>query len=107
MAQKVVLLTYVITTNRTKEHAWTQKDSAIYQHFKECSGWNHITGLLCMDSEPVDVRQLQINTVQNNIKVIGRSDNWQTLAFLETLAIKDRNPSLNSGIKAAKELSLF
>ena len=64
-------------------------------------------GLLCMNTEPVDVRQLQVNTVQSNIKVIGRSDNWQTLAFLETLAIKDRKPSLNSGLKAAKELSLF
>ena len=60
-----------------------------------------------MESEPVDARQLQINAVRNNIKVIGKSDNWQTLAFLETLAIKDRKPSLNSGLKAAKELSLF
>ena len=93
--------------NRTREHAWNQKDSAIYQHFKECSGWKHITGLLCMESEPVDAHQLQINAVRNNIKVIGKSDNWQTLAFLETLAIKDRKPSLNSGLKAAKELNLF
>ena len=57
-----------------------------------------------MDDVTPDRRELQISTVRENTKVIRRADNWQTLAFKESLAIKDRRPSLNNGIKAAKEL---
>ena len=94
--------------NRTKQHAWTQKDSAIYKHFNKCEGWAHIKGVLQCDSElMVDDKELQINTVQSNTKVISRADNWQTLAFKESLKIKEKKPSLNNGIKAAKDLCLF
>ena len=93
--------------NRTKEHAWSQKDSAILKHFHKCEGWKHITGLLGLDEESIDVRELQINNVRQNIQVTKRADHWQTLAFKESLAIKDRKPSLNNGVKAAKDLCLF
>ena len=33
--------------------------------------------------------------------------NWLKLAFLESLAIKEHSPELNSGIKSCKDLSLF
>ena len=52
-------------------------------------------------------KELQMNTVQNNTKIISRADNWQTLAFKESLKIKEKKPSLNNGIKAAKDLCLF
>ena len=106
-AEKYIGKTESTLFNRTKEHAWCQKDSAIYQHFEQCEGWSHIKGLLSMDDVDTDRRELQISTVRENTKVIRRADNWQTLAFKESLAIKDRKPSLNNGIKAAKELCLF
>ena len=106
-AEKYIGKTESTLFNRTKEHAWCQKDSAIYQHFEQCDGWSHIKGLLSMDDVDTDRRELQISTVRENTKVIRRADNWQTLAFKESLAIKDRKPSLNNGIKAAKELCLF
>ena len=106
-AEKYIGKTESTLYNRTKEHGWCQKDSAICQHFKDCNGWRHIKGLLSIGEETLDDRELQITTVRNNIKVIKRADHWQTLAFKESLAIKDRKPSLNNGIKAAKDLCLF
>ena len=95
--------------NRTREHAWNQKDSAIFQHFQRCDRWHHIKGLhgINEDEGATNTRELQINAVRNNIKVIRRSDNWLTLAFKESLAIKDRKPTLNHGVKASKDLCLF
>ena len=94
--------------NRTKQHAWIQKDSAIYRHFNKCEGFLHIKGLLqCNSDIKVDDKDLQINMVQSNTKIISRAENWQTLAFKESLKIKEKNPSLNHGIKAAKDLCLF
>ena len=106
-AEKYIGKTESTLFNRTKEHAWGQKDSAIFKHFHQCEGWKHITGLLSLDEESIDKRELQINTVRDNIKVIRRADHWQNLAFKESLAIKERKPSLNNGIKAAKDLCLF
>ena len=70
-------------------------------------GLAQMKGLLQLDTEMVDVKQLQINTVRDNTKIIGRSDNWRTLAFKESLKIKDKKPSLNNGVKATKDLCLF
>ena len=106
-AEKYIGKTESTLQNRTREHAWSQKDSAVHQHFNSCNGWDHIKGLLSIDDEPIDIREMQISAVRDNIKVIGRADHWQTLAFKESLAIKDRKPSLNNGIKAAKDLCLF
>ena len=93
--------------NRTGEHGWSQKDSAVYKHFGDCAGWAHIKGIMELDTDPVDDRVLQVQTVRDNTKILSRSDNWRVLAFKESLAIKERKPSLNHGIKAAKELCLF
>ena len=95
--------------NRTKEHGWTQKDSAIRKHFDTCKGWKEITGLLQIfdQDDPVDKMSLQINSVRENTQIIRRSNNWLTLAFQESLAIKELKPELNKGLKSCKELSLF
>ena len=91
--------------NRTKEHGWSQKDSAINKHFKTCRGWKEIIGLLQIFDPDVDEMQLQINSVRENTKIIRRSKNyWLTLAFHESLAIKELKPELNKG--SCKELVL-
>ena len=81
--------------------------SSTFINVKE--GWKHITGLLSMEEEEelIDKWELQINTTRDNIKVIRRADHWRNLVLKESLAIKERKPSLNNGIKAVKDLCLF
>jgi hypothetical protein len=93
--------------NRTNEHGWSDKKSAINRHFHTCSGWQHIVGLLQMNDEEVDQMALQINAVRENTKIIKKTDNWLKLAFLESILIKENQPELNKGIKSCKELALF
>ena len=47
------------------------------------------------------------NAVINNSKIIHRHNNYYQLEFLEAYYIKQRNPSINYGIRSSKELSLF
>ena len=93
--------------NRTKEHGWNQKDSAIFQHLNDCEAWKDIADLFQIDGYQIDERQFRINCVRDNIEIIRRSDNWLILSFLESLAIKDHKPGLNRGLKSCKDLSLF
>ena len=93
--------------NRTKQHGWVQKDSAIRKHFHSCEGWREIVGLFQMEGDTIDTMPFQINTVRDHTEIIGRSKNWLTLAFRESLAIKQFNPELNKGLKSCKDLSLF
>ena len=93
--------------NRTKQHGWTDKDSAISKHFRACQGWEEIVGMLSIEGEEADHRNLQINTVRDNTRILKRSEIWLKLAFLEALAIKENSPELNSGIRSCKDLVLF
>ena len=45
--------------------------------------------------------------VLQNTHIIDKNNNWSQLCCLESLYIKRRNPMLNVGIKATKELVLF
>ena len=93
--------------NRTKEHGWSDKQSAVNKHFQHCSSWKEIVGLFEIFGSEVDQMQFQINAVRENTKILKKSDNWLKLAFHESLSIKDHKPELNHGIKSCKELSLF
>ena len=93
--------------NRTKQHGWCDKKSAVYNHLGSCPHWNEIVGLLQINGEAIDTMNLQINAVRDNTEIIRRSDNWLKLAFLESLCIKEYRPELNSGIKSCKDLALF
>ena len=93
--------------NRTKEHGWSDKKSAVFKHFEQCSAWKEIVDLFQIDGEEVDSMQFQINSVRENTKIIRKTDNWLKLAFLESLAIKEYKPELNKGIRSCKELALF
>ena len=63
--------------------------------------------LFQMEGDTIDTMPFQINTVRDHTEIIGRSKNWLTLAFRESLAIKEFNPELNKGLKSCKDLSLF
>ena len=106
-SQKYIGKTETTLFKQTKEHGWQQQDSAVLEHFKECNGWHHITKMFECMRKAVDKKEIQINNVRRNVKILHRSDNWLKLAFLESLAIKEHRPPLNTGIKATKELCLF
>ena len=94
--------------NRTCQHAWTQKDSSIFKHFRTCPEWQDLVGFLEMGGDvEVDRKELQTTTVQENTKVIASSKNFLTLDFRESIEIKHRNPELNKGLKSCKDLALF
>ena len=93
--------------NRTKQHGWSQKDSAVHRHFSCCEGWKAVVGMFQIEGEEVDQTLFQVNAVRDNTKIIRRSANWLTLAFRESLAIKHLKPELNKGLKSCKELRLF
>ena len=93
--------------NRTREHGWRHKDSAIRKHFGTCSHWKDIVQLFQMDGSEIDKMTFQINCVRDNTEIIKRSDNWLQLSFLEALAIKEQKPELNRGLKSCKDLQLF
>ena len=59
-------------------------------------------------SRPLTLRYLR-NLIFNNFRILHshRSDNINELLIMEALYIKFKNPELNSGLKASKELSLF
>ena len=96
--------------NRTKEHGWSDKQSAVNKHFQHCSSWKEIVGLFEIFGSEVDQMQFQINAVRENTKILKKSDNWLKLAFHESLSIKDHKPELenekrrieNSGAKVQR-----
>ena len=75
--------------NRTKQHGWSQPDSAIRKHFDHCEAWKDIVGMFQTEGLEIDKINFQINCVRENTEVINRSDNWLKLSFLESLAIKE------------------
>ena len=92
---------------RTKEHGWTQKSSAIFKHLSECDQFQHIVSLYGLGGVDLDMGDFQTSFVRDNTSILYKCDNWQKLAFMEGLAIKDLKPVLNDGLKAAKTPQLF
>ena len=92
---------------RTEQHGWEQKESAIFKHFSCCQGYQDIKNQNLSSDNDEARKTFQINTIRNNTIVLCSNNNWLTLAFLESLSIKELNPELNEGIKAAKKLYLF
>ena len=53
------------------------------------------------------VNNFDINQIRSNTIVLDKADNWNELLFKEVLLIKSHKPSLNTALKASKELQLF
>ena len=54
-----------------------------------------------------DHRDININVVKNNVRIIDSHRNWNALLYKEAIRIKELKPLLNIGLKASKELGLF
>ena len=54
-----------------------------------------------------DKRIYSVATVKENINITDRARRWDILLFKEPPHIKEKNPTLNNGLKTSKELRLF
>ena len=108
---------YVGKTERTLldrviEHAYKDKDSFVGDHLCSCVHANYFINLLSIDLNhksniKIIPKELKLNIVRNNIKIIDRAKRWDELLVKEALAIKSKNPTLNKGLKASHQLHLF
>ena len=101
---------------RRAEHSWIDKDSAVFNHRNECIGVQHmfeigkLTPSLPTNNiidDDFDLRSSRINLTQINTRIIDRHKNWNVLLFKEKSKIKETKPTLNTVLKASKELQLF
>ena len=59
------------------------------------------------DVTTLDHRDININIVKNNVRIIDSHRNWNVLLYEEAIKIKELKSLLNNGLKASKELDLF
>lgn len=102
---------------RLSEHTNPAK-SSVGQHFHNCENLQHIVSLhFAFDRlynnltlTDLDVSTFISNLVINNSRILHTTNSRTSsnfLLLLEALYIKYHSPSLNSGLKASKELNLF
>ena len=74
-----------ILQERCMEHRWKDKNSAILTHINDCDGVKHIKNLMFINTPlfadviTPDHRDININTVKNNVQVIDSHKNWNVL----------------------------
>ena len=52
-------------------------------------------------------RNFSIHALQDHIKILDNDQNWNELLYKEALNIERKDPSLNKGLKASRQLRLF
>ena len=90
---------------RTREHCF--KDSAIASHIDECTHFKHIIDIHNIHNDDVIEKEFILNQIRTNTNIIDQSENWNILLYKEALHIKERKPSLNTGVRASREMLLF
>ena len=109
---------YIGKTERTLhkhciDHAWKDKNSAIRTHINEREGNIHMKNLMFINTSlngyvtTPDHRDININSVNNNVQIIDCHRNWNALLYEEALKIKELKPLLNNGLRTSKKLHLF
>ena len=94
-------------TTRLDEHARGNSDSAIHQHLTSCSHYGELLDLYKLFYGDIDIFKHFINTILDNTIILDSHTHWLKLLFLEAYYIKLYNPSLNTGVRASRELQLF
>ena len=98
---------------RCIQHTWSDKDRVDRAYIHECDGIKHIKNLMFLNISvdgnvtTPDHRDININIVKNNVRIIDFHSNWNVLLYKEAIKTKELKPLLNIGLKASKELNLF
>ena len=87
-------------------------DQPIHQHLSFCMDFNYIVQLFKVPENDnnchlVDQNQNLAGAAMNNVTIVDTNHNWSQLEFLEAYYIKTRDPAINVGLIASKELQLF
>ena len=102
---------------RTKEHASTDAESPMKSHLQTCCHFQHLYDIMSIsenlfqddvifETEP-SFPKFATNSIQSGVKILDTDSNWNQLLYKEALWIERSNPSLNSGLKASRQLKLF
>ena len=59
------------------------------------------------EEERVNRRNFAIQSLQEHIKILDSDRRWNELLYKEALNIERKDPSLNKGLKASRQLKLF
>ena len=106
---------YVGKTNccfgKRMDEQGTRADQPLHQHLSKCSDFNYLVGLHNLPrSKGRGIASLDshiFQAVKQNAKVVARSDDWLTLAYMEPLFAKKLNATINHGERAMRSLNLF
>ena len=76
--------------NRIKRHGWRQKDGAIYTNIlvNVRDGHTLRASFNVNSEESGSNKELQINTVRENTRILSRADDWRTQAYKGSLKIR-------------------
>jgi len=101
---------------RVAEHGSHRKDqdTIVYKHLSNCTSFHEIIQMLNLPmtnnssfAPKAVIQPYILNAAIKNIECLSTNNNWTQLCFLEALYIKIRKPSLNTGLRATKDLVLF
>jgi hypothetical protein len=109
-----------ILEQRATEHASTDKESPMRNHLQHCQHFLHLYGMISIsdhlftdsrsidnDEECISRQTFAKQALQCSIKVLDSDSNWNRLLYKEALCIERKDPSLNRGLKASRQLKLF
>ena len=93
---------------RLSEHSDPQK-SSIAKHLSESDIFDNLNDINYKDTNKPDTPLSRHNLIMANTQTLHtlKHTNSNLLLFLEALYIKYRNPVLNNGLRASKELVVF
>ena len=57
--------------------------------------------------EQMKRRNFSTHSLQEQIKILDTDRSWNELLYKEALSIERKDPSLNKGLKASRQLKLF
>ena len=88
----------------------TRENEPMYRHLYTCERFRESCEMFAINDigrYDYQVHNYILHAVLNNSKIIKRLRNSFQLEFLEAYYIKHKNPKINVGIAASKELVLF
>ena len=109
---------YVGKTERTLyegyvEHKWNDQNSIVKNHLHQCVEFEYLLNItslgpaLFLNDNNImvaDNRNSRVSLVIDKTNIIDRHKNFNILLFKEAIKINERKPTLNTGLKASKEL---
>ena len=60
-----------------------------------------------IEEEQTKRRNFSIQSIQEQFKILDSDRSWNELLYKEALNIERKDPSLNKGLKASRQLKLF